>query len=221
MLDQLRGHFDEIQRRLIELDADKANKCDFRDFEKELSGKLDSVNLQLDKKENQIYTIENYVDKYAPIRFQSLLSEVLNEVITGSKEREALFVIEKKLFGDLHQALLCDNGVGTLLEQMHKINKDLGIDPQSSSSESQHSETFSSVHSDMDSIITEQDNEDSSLSAHSKVKAKNSSIKNRDGSHQKTKSKDKAGELLPLNDHQASTLQKVVKTQSDAKNQKN
>lgn len=66
---------------------------------------------------------------------------------------------------------------------MHKINKDLGIDPQSSSSESQHSETFSSVHSDIDSIITEQDNEDSSSSAHSKAKGKNSFNKKRDGSH--------------------------------------
>ena len=48
----MRNHFDDIQRRLIELDADKVNKCDFRDFQIGLDKKLDYINLQLDKKEN-------------------------------------------------------------------------------------------------------------------------------------------------------------------------
>jgi hypothetical protein len=79
---------------------------------------------------------------------------------------------------------------------MHKINKDLGIDPLSSSSESQPSDT-SSFHSESNSIITEEDIEDSSLSAHSKSYAKNISNKKYDGkslAHQKTSSKDKDGD---------------------------
>jgi len=81
----------------------------------------------LERKENQICTIENFIDKYQPIRIQSQFSELLNQVFDESPFAKVLQATEKRMFESLHQALLVDNGVADLLGQMIKINKALGL----------------------------------------------------------------------------------------------
>lgn len=61
------------------------------------------------------------------------------------------------MFDSLHQTLLMDNGVANLLEQMNKINKDLGLlevgqevsisksDHQSSYSEEDYSDSVNEI----------------------------------------------------------------------------
>jgi hypothetical protein len=47
-----------------------------------------------------------------------------------------LIEAEKRKFNELHQALLVDNGVGNLLQEMKRINQELGIYEESEDSES-------------------------------------------------------------------------------------
>lgn len=44
---------------------------------------------------------------------------------------------EKRKFNELHQALLVDNGIGQLLVEMKRINKELGLLNSDSSSSSE------------------------------------------------------------------------------------
>ena len=55
----------------------------------------------MDIKDNQIKTVENFIEKYVPIRVQSQISEILNEVLTG-KQKDLLDFVEKKKFEELH-----------------------------------------------------------------------------------------------------------------------
>ena len=93
-------------------------------MQSEFTVELQKLQKLIDLKENQIQTIENYIDKYQPIRVQSQISELLNEIFSG-KEKELLTEVEGKKFEDLHTLLLMDNGVANLMEQMNNINKDL------------------------------------------------------------------------------------------------
>lgn len=56
------------------------------EFEKKYTEILESfskVNRLLDVKDNQIQTIENFIEKYVPIRVQSQISELLGEIMSG------------------------------------------------------------------------------------------------------------------------------------------
>jgi hypothetical protein len=44
------------------------------------------------------------------------VSELLNHIFEDSSFRDKLVAAEKRIFDDLHQALLMDNGVAGLLE---------------------------------------------------------------------------------------------------------
>ena len=124
LLDQYKNEYEQIQIELNNLSSVKASVKDFDKMQSEFTVELQKLQKLIDLKENQIQTIENYIDKYQPIRVQSQISELLNEIFSG-KEKELLTEVEGKKFEDLHTLLLMDNGVANLMEQMNNINKDL------------------------------------------------------------------------------------------------
>ena len=73
------------------------------------------LDLLMERKENQICTIENFIDKYQPIRIQSQVSELINQVFDESPYSKLIATAEKRMFDNLHQTLLIDNGVADLL----------------------------------------------------------------------------------------------------------
>ena len=64
--------------------------------------------------------VENFVEKYVPIRIQSTISEVF-QYILPYKERIKLSEFEKKKFAELHQIILEDDGIPKLAEQLKQI----------------------------------------------------------------------------------------------------
>jgi hypothetical protein len=57
----------------------------------EANEKINKLFVMMDKKDNQILTIENFIDKYSPVRVQSQISEILHEVITDPREISLLY----------------------------------------------------------------------------------------------------------------------------------
>lgn len=64
---------------------------------------------------NHFAMVENFVEKYIPIRIQSTISEVLSLVLPYN-EKKKLGDFEKKRFMELHQVILEDDGIPKLAE---------------------------------------------------------------------------------------------------------
>jgi hypothetical protein len=64
--------------------------------------------------------VENFVEKYIPIRIQSTISETLTYILPYSK-RTKLIEFDKKKFQELHQIILEDDGIPRLAEQLKAL----------------------------------------------------------------------------------------------------
>ena len=65
------------------------------------------------KAKNQFQMIENYVEKYQPIKMQSLIGETLSSILDVSG-LEKLKAYEKQVVGNMHDIVLQDNGIPDL-----------------------------------------------------------------------------------------------------------
>ncbi|CDW77434.1 UNKNOWN [Stylonychia lemnae] len=126
LLEQYKSEYEQIQFDIQKFNSTKLTQNEFEEKYHHIMDKFDQVMKSLDMKDNQISTIENFIEKYVPIRVQSQISEILNEVITG-KQKEVLEEIEKRKFDELHQILLLDNGMADLIQQIKNMNADLGF----------------------------------------------------------------------------------------------
>lgn len=61
--------------------------------------------------------VENFVEKYIPIRIQSTISEALSAILPY-KERLKQAEFDKKKFAELHQIILDDDGIPRLAEKL-------------------------------------------------------------------------------------------------------
>lgn len=98
-------------------------KCDTDQFYKDVE-RLDNDIARLrgdtDNHGNHFAMVENFVEKYIPIRIQSTCSEVLSYVLPY-KEKLKLQEFDKKKFTELHQIILDDDGIPRLAEQLKQI----------------------------------------------------------------------------------------------------
>lgn len=69
--------------------------------------------------------VENFVEKYIPVRIQSQISETLQQVLPY-KETQTLAAYEKLRFGEMHQIILDDDGYPNLFEKFKQIRFDIG-----------------------------------------------------------------------------------------------
>ena len=58
---------------------------------------------------NKVESMGNFVDKYIPLICQNITCDTLTQVI-GHKERKKLEVYEQKIYQNLHQEILKDEG---------------------------------------------------------------------------------------------------------------
>ena len=82
------------------------------------------MNKNLDAKENQIKIMENFVDKYTPIRVQQQISETIQHIGTHSMKQK-LENHEMEKYKELNEDLLVDEENAELTDLCNKILKDL------------------------------------------------------------------------------------------------
>jgi hypothetical protein len=72
--------------------------------------------------ENHFAMVENFVEKFIPVRIQSQISETIQDLFMNNQEKlERLDDYEKGKFLEYHQCILDDDGIPQLMDQMKEI----------------------------------------------------------------------------------------------------
>ena len=70
--------------------------------------------------------VENFVEKFIPVRIQSQISETLNEALKGNDAvLDRLYTYEKGRLLEMHQVILDDDGAPNLMNQLRDIQFDI------------------------------------------------------------------------------------------------
>lgn len=76
--------------------------------------------------ENHFAMVENFVEKFIPVRIQSQISETLNEALKGNDAvLDRLYTYEKGRLLEMHQVILDDDGAPNLINQLRDIQFDI------------------------------------------------------------------------------------------------
>jgi hypothetical protein len=72
---------------------------------------------QIHQKENSIYTIENFIEKYLPVRVLSQISDIMLKIYSdeSSQECKRLLNYEKRMYRQYNTLILNDSGKPDLL----------------------------------------------------------------------------------------------------------
>ena len=73
--------------------------------------------------------MNNFVDKYLPLRLQHQISEQMRKTFLNCEYVQDLFVkyelVDSNVFEQLHQILFLDNGKADMLETISKMNTNI------------------------------------------------------------------------------------------------
>jgi len=97
-------HYEWVQKLQDEINEVSRTKCDTTDFLSEIQ-KMEmnfrQLKIDTDNHGNHFAMVENFVEKYIPIRIQSTISEALNNILPY-KDRSRYAEFDKKKFAELH-----------------------------------------------------------------------------------------------------------------------
>ena len=119
-MQQLLHHTDRLDQNLKSINQLKQEKltCKIFELEKERIDKLiDNLALQAENHGNHFAMVENFVEKYIPVRIQSQISETLQQVLPY-KEAQTLAAFEKLRFNEMHAIILEDDGMPHIFEKI-------------------------------------------------------------------------------------------------------
>ena len=117
----------DLEKEAIRLEADKTDKTLFFKTKKKLDLKDLEQDIKLFKNTNHCITLDNYLEKYLPIRTQGLINETLRSVL-GGKERRRLELYDNEKNSLLYQQLLCDDGGGNIAGLMRDLHEKASIE---------------------------------------------------------------------------------------------
>lgn len=100
----------------------KTDRVEFIKTKKKLELKNLQQDVKLFKCSNHCLTLDNYQDKYAPIRIQGMINETLRSIL-GGKERRRLELYDNDKNSILYQALLLDDGTGNIQALMAELHE--------------------------------------------------------------------------------------------------
>ncbi|CAI2385951.1 unnamed protein product [Moneuplotes crassus] len=98
-----------IKDLCIKLEADKVNFKTFLAHVGVYEEVTRRIKINHDKLSNKLVAAENFTDKYVPIMAQNVVCDTLTQIV-NSKERKRLEVYEHKVYLQLHETLLKDEG---------------------------------------------------------------------------------------------------------------
>ena len=78
--------------------------------------------MKLSKTTNHILGLDNYLEKYNPIRVQEFINETLRSVLDG-KERRRLELYDSEKTAILYKNLVQDDGTGNIAELMRDLHE--------------------------------------------------------------------------------------------------
>ena len=131
---ELYARMELVENNVIELQKDtkklQLEKTDLKIFmkAKKMLECYDLENeIKIYKAVNHCVTLDNYLEKYLPIRTQALINETLRSVLSG-KERRRLELYDNEKNSILYQYLLVDDGRGNVSEIMRELHERASIE---------------------------------------------------------------------------------------------
>eukprot|EP00347_Sterkiella_histriomuscorum_P002179 403369162 len=120
----------QLQKSLYQVDmlanqielqkTDKLSKCEFETALNEVKDQLYSINKVMDEFSNEFLRVENYIEKYIPLRMQNTISETLDNVLQV-KDKKKLREYEEKKFFELRNNIIEDKGLPNLIDEIKGI----------------------------------------------------------------------------------------------------
>lgn len=115
----------DIEKIRVEIGETNKLKLDERIFyenHKVVTETFSGFREEVDECKNGCKQVENFIEKYLPIKVQNQISETLAYVLM-MKEKKKLEMFEKKKYGDLHFVVLEDQGYPNLEAEIKKIHE--------------------------------------------------------------------------------------------------
>lgn len=110
----------QLQKDVTLLTATKVDKDSFKEFKTLSENNLMAFKENLENNTNHFAMVENFIEKYIPVRIQSQISESLHKVLP-ERECKQLQKYERIRFRDLHATILDDDGIPDLISQLKQI----------------------------------------------------------------------------------------------------
>ncbi|CDW75226.1 UNKNOWN [Stylonychia lemnae] len=121
-INQLREQIFQMSQQIEVLDQTKLNVTRFTEccdkFDK-LMAKLDDVAVN---QQNKLITIENYCEKYVPVKIQTIVMDNI-KLFVNKETMQKLKSQENKIFHEITDQLLNDDGKGSIFNNIMKINE--------------------------------------------------------------------------------------------------
>ena len=92
---------------------------------KDLMNSYNHLYTQISLKENQIVTIENFVEKYLPMKILNQMQQIINHVWDkeGCEERVKMQQYETLQKKEFIQVILCDEGIPDLAKALKELKE--------------------------------------------------------------------------------------------------
>ena len=78
------------------------------------------VNCVMDEFSNEFLTLENFIEKYIPLKMQNQIAETLDNIFQV-KEKKKLRKFEEKKFSELRSNIIADRGLPDLQRECRTI----------------------------------------------------------------------------------------------------
>eukprot|EP00347_Sterkiella_histriomuscorum_P004867 403358786 len=122
--DQFATNIQKCQKELTLLYELKQDKSIMEEIKDRMWAEIHKMQKELDEKTNQFNTVENFVEKYIPIRIQSQISETL-ACILNRAQLNKLENFEMEKFQQLNMVILEDDGSADLKQIMRELLKEV------------------------------------------------------------------------------------------------
>ena len=86
LMDQYKKEYLTMQTTLQDYNASKVAKIQFEELKNNMNEQVFDFRRRIDVNYNTTKTIENFIDKYLPIRIQNQIAEVLNDLLIGRQK---------------------------------------------------------------------------------------------------------------------------------------
>ena len=126
-MDTAEQYIIELQKDTKRLQFEKTDNKKFLKVKKSLECADLENEIKLFKSINHCITLDNYLEKYLPIRTQGLINETLRSVL-GGKERRRLELYDNEKNSILYQYLLVDDGQGNVSEIMRDLHEKASLE---------------------------------------------------------------------------------------------
>ncbi|CDW76419.1 UNKNOWN [Stylonychia lemnae] len=119
------GEMDKLNQQIQILSAEKLAIMDYEIFQADIKQQLYNVNTVMDEFSNEFLRLENYIEKYIPLRVQNSICETLENVLS-IKDKAKLRDFEEKKFYELRNLIIEDKGLPNLIEEIRGIISSAG-----------------------------------------------------------------------------------------------